>query len=42
MVVTASAEEFAAHQAVLDSIEKGVRQTPVWRPLPGCSMAAVR
>jgi DNA polymerase-3 subunit epsilon len=34
VVVTASAEEFAAHQAVLDSIEKECGQTPVWRTAP--------
>ena len=31
LVVQASAEELAAHEAVLDSIEKENRVTPVWR-----------
>jgi len=31
IVVAASAEELAAHEAMLDSIEKEIRQVPVWR-----------
>ena len=33
MVVTAAADELAAHEALLDSIEKEIRVPPVWRAL---------
>ena len=31
IVLVASAEELAAHEAVLDSIEQEYRRAPVWR-----------
>ena len=31
MVVTAAADELAAHEALLDAIEKETKSAPVWR-----------
>ncbi len=40
MVVTAAADELAAHEALLDSIEKEMRVAPVWRSASLSSLGA--
>ncbi|MGE5714492.1 MAG: DNA polymerase III subunit epsilon, partial [Betaproteobacteria bacterium] len=39
VVLTASAEEVAAHEAVLAGIEKESKAVPVWRAVPAATPA---